>query len=124
MRVLSPWRRCNNTVLSVVMSPNPCSWLTYLLGVCPQWYENHPTFPLPGFQESPRIVRNSCSVRPGGSLLTLALMPSCAAALDLADLDESAGPCVCAGRMGRTPACLGPDLPSVVAMFGSCAVGM
>lgn len=73
---------------------NVCSWLTNLFGVCPQWYENQLTFPLPGFQESPRIVRNSCSVRPGGSLLTLALMPSCAAAFDLVDLDDSAGPCV------------------------------
>lgn len=94
MRAWSPWRRCNNTMLSAAMSLNACSWSTNLLGVCPQWYENQPTFPLPGFHESPRTVRNSCSVRPGGSLLTLALMPSCAAAFDLADLDESAGPCV------------------------------
>lgn len=86
--------RCINTMLSVVMSLVARSCSTYLLGVCPQWYENQPTFPLPGFHESPRIVRNSCSLIPGGSLLTLALMPSCAAAFDLADLDESAGPCV------------------------------
>lgn len=77
-------------MLSTAVSPKTCLSSTYLLGVCPQLYENQPTFPLPGFHESPRTVRNSCSVRPGGNLLILILMPSCAAAFDLADLDESA----------------------------------
>lgn len=94
MRAWNLWRRCINSTLSAALSLDACSRSTYLLGVCPLWYENQPTFPLPGFHGSPRIVRNSSSVRPGGNLLILALMPSCAAALDLADLDESAGPCV------------------------------
>lgn len=78
----------------------------YPLGMCPALNLNQPTFPLPGFQVSPRTLRSSSCVNPGGNHRILALTPSCPAAeRPLPGLKASTlfWAWICAGPMGRTP---------------------